>query len=105
MASVRPVNRVLGFGIREMTPSERRPVAVIVVDVDLQQIQHHQLARQIPLVNIPLTSMNVLSRATKWRAPAKKLAPLMLRYRRWRLRMREDKKGWRPNGGDPPIMP
>ena len=32
----------------------RRPMAIIVVD-DLQQIQRHQLARRIPLVDIPLT--------------------------------------------------
>jgi hypothetical protein len=31
------------------------PIAIIVVDVDLQQIQRYQLVRRIPLVNIPLT--------------------------------------------------
>ena len=49
-------------------PFRCRPVVIIVVD-DLQQIQSHQLARRLPLVNIPLTvwdSMNVLLLATKW---------------------------------------
>ena len=45
--------------------------------------------------------MNVLLLATKWRAPAKRLAPLILRYRRWTFRMREGKQGKRPKPGDP----
>ena len=77
------------------------PHCPIAVDVDLQKIQRRQLASWIPLTNIPLTvklaSMNVLLLASKWWAPAKKLAPLMLRYRRWTFRMREGKKEQRPN--------
>ena len=77
------------------------PRCPIAVDVDLQKIQRRQLASWIPLTNIPLTvklaSMNVLLLASKWWAPAKKLDPLMLRYRRWTFRMREGKKEQRPN--------
>ena len=36
-------------------PIGRRAIAIIVVDIDLLQIQCHQLARQIPLVNIQPT--------------------------------------------------
>ena len=76
----------------------------IHMDVNLQQIQHHQLAWQIPSVNIPLTVgdlMNVLLLATKWWVPAKRLALLMLRYWRWMFRMWEGKKEKHPNPGGP----
>ena len=59
-------------------PIGRRPIGII--DVDLQDVQCHQLDLRI---NIPLTvlaSLNVLWLATNWRAPAK----LMLRCPRWR---------------------
>ena len=72
------------------------PRRLIAVNIDLQQIQRCRLAWQIALANIPLTvklaSMNVLLLASKWWAPAKKLAPLMLSYRRWTFRMREGRK-------------
>ena len=43
-------------------PNGRRPIAIIVVDVDLLQIQRHQLAQhRIPLVNIPKHSTHSLS--------------------------------------------
>ena len=85
-------------------PIGRRSIAIIFVDVDLQQFQRHHLAWRIPLVKIPLTvwaSMNVPLLATKWWAPAKRLAPLMSRYRWWRFRIRVGKKGQHPNVGDP----
>jgi hypothetical protein len=61
-------------------------IAVIaVVDVDLPEIHIISLVHwNIHMITILPTLLNVLLLATKWWAPARTFAPLMLRYWRWR---------------------
>ena len=66
-------------------PIERRPIAVVdVVDVHLREIRTISFVRwYIDTITILLTVLallNVLLLATKWSAPARTFAPLMLRY-------------------------
>ena len=81
-----------------------RPIAII--DVHLPEIHAISLVhRNIYVITILLTelavmSMNVLSRATKWWAPARTPAPLMM-PKVERFWMKEVRKGERPGAGRP----